>query len=363
MLNITPYITLPTTQKKHYTIIRIGIFCVFILFVILFIKVLVFPTQTFKFNSTIDSLANTISRPYESKYGTSFHISTYGESDGAKISITLPKDAPELPKDTTLLIRKSYLSFLSPINTQKYTDHIITTYSNDKTYYINKDELIFPLISKNAFDSYLFKDHTTNIKNESFDNLLHKKEYIGFAPATLISSKDSIYVTDGSTKHPIQDERAFHALGYNFDNVIKTTSEERSQHKNAKLFSIRSAHPFGTIFYAPDADRTYIYDNNMLNKIQTTLITKQHAIITDETSRNTFASCVLKKIPFTHRYTCKTSIENIKDFNGNTYQFALQDAPGTLINTLKINLFTTVNKTAFSQRVDAIKRRINTNYN
>ncbi|MEA3322702.1 MAG: hypothetical protein U9Q12_00600, partial [Patescibacteria group bacterium] len=219
MLNITPYITLSPTQKKHYTIIRIGIFCVFILFVILFIKALLFPTQTFQFDNTIDSLANTISHPYESKHGTSFHISTYGESDGAKISITLPKDAPGLPEDTTLLIRKSYLSFLSPINTQKYTDHIVTTYSDDKTYYISKGELIFPLISENAFDSYLFKNHTADIESESLTNLLHTKEYVGFAPATLISSKDSIYVTDGNTKHPLQDENAFHALGYNFDNV------------------------------------------------------------------------------------------------------------------------------------------------
>ncbi|MEA3323202.1 MAG: hypothetical protein U9Q12_03175, partial [Patescibacteria group bacterium] len=124
-----------------------------------------------------------------------------------------------------------------------------------------------------------------------------------------------------------------------------------------------SAHPFGTIFYAQDADRTYIYDNEILNKIQTTRVAKQHAIITDEASRDTIASCVLKKIPFSHSYTCKTSIENIKDFNGNTYQFALQDAPSTLIDTAKIKLFTTLNETALSQRIALFKETLNTIYN
>ncbi len=363
MLNITPYITLSNTQKKHYVIIRIGIFCVFVLFVIIFVKALLFPTQTFQFNSAIDSLANTISHPYESKDGTSFHISAYGESDGIKISITLPKNAPELPEDTTLLIRKSYLSFLSPINTQKYTDHIVTTYSDDKAYYISKGKLISPLISENAFDSYLFKNHTADIESGSLNNLLHTKEYVGFAPATLISSKDSIYVTDGNTKHPFQDERAFEAMGYNYDNVIDTNSEERALHDKAKLFTVRSSHPFGTIFYAQDADRTYIYNNDMLNKIPTTKIAKQHAITTQELSRDTIASCTLKKRPFSRKYSCTASLKDIQYFEGNTYKIALQDAPSTKIQTAHIKLFTTTSDTSLAQRADAIKRRLNTIYN
>jgi len=363
MFNITPYITLSPTQKKYYTFTRIGIFCLFILLFFLFVKEFIFPTQIFYFDTTINSLANTISRPYESQNGTSFHISTYGESDETKILLTLPGDAPVLPKNTTLLIKKSYLSFLSPINNQKYTNHIAKTYNMNDTYYIDKDETTHELISKNAFDSYLFKDDTILSSENTVQTKEINPDTIGFAPATLISSKDSIYVTDNTTKHPIQDERAFLALGYNFDNVLKTNSEERSAHKNAKLFTTRSAHPFGTIFYAQDADRTFIFDNNLLNKIPNTSTAKKHSIQAQEASRTTTASCILKKTLRPRQYTCTTSLAHINKFDGNVYQFALKDAPNTQINTINIQLFTTLNETALSQRIEALKRRLNTIYN
>jgi hypothetical protein len=363
MFNITPYITLTKKQKKHYNLMRIGLFGVFILVALLFTKELLFPTQFFQFNSAVDSLANTISRPYETSKGTGFHISAYGESDTIKISLTLPKDSPKLPKDTTALIRKSYLSFLSPINNTKYTGNLVTTYSNSQGYFIVEGEVIKPLISKNAFESYLFKNNTADMDSQVFDDIAKSNDYVGFAPATLISSKDSIYVTDGDTKHPFQDERAFEAMGYNYDNVINTNSEERALHKKAKLFTVRSAHPFGTIFYAQDADRTYIYDNDMLNKIPTTKISKQHAITAQELSRDTTASCTLKKHLFSHKYSCTAPLKDIQDFEGNTYQIALEDAPSTQIKTANIKLFTTANDTSLAQRVEAIKRRLNTIYN
>jgi hypothetical protein len=363
MFDITPYVKLPKQQLLRYRILQIALFSVFLISAVLFAKELIFPTQFFNFNSAVDSLANTISKPYETPKGTGFHIFAYGQSDQAKITLTLPKDSPKLPKNTQILIRKSYLSFLSPINNKKYTSHIVKTYSNDNGYYIVKGEIIYPLISKNAFNSYLFKNNTAGVEGQMFDDIKKADTYIGFANATLISSKDSIYVIDGDTKHPIQDERAFEAMGYNYDNVISSNSEERSLHKKAKLYTVKSSHPFGTIFYAKDSKRTYIYDNNMLNKIQTTKIAKQHAIITEELSRTTIASCTLKKHLFSNAYSCTVSLDKIRDFAGNTYQFILKDAPSTDIKTTKIKLFTTISNKSLQQRTEAIKRKIDTIYN
>ncbi len=363
MFGITKYIKLNNKQKKIYLFLQVIIFGIFFACGIIFTRELLFPTQTFYFDATIDSLANTITRPYETLRGTSFHIATYGETDAAKITLVLPKDAPQPPKDTKLLVRKSYNAFLSPINTQKYTDHIVTTYSTNKNYYIEKNHLIHPLISENAFHSYLFKNNTADISIQDLAHMPQSDETVGFAPATLIASKESIYVTDGDKKHPIQDERAFLALGYNFDNVIKTNSEERAQHKKAKLFTFKSTHPFGTIFYTQDTDHTYIFDNNLLNKIQNTPIAKKHAIAVQEASRTKFASCILKKDFLPRHYTCTLSLTSINDFNGNTYQFILADAPNTAIAKTKIALFTTISKKSLAQRITALKRRLNTNYN
>lgn len=363
MFDTTPQILLSKNQKKNYAIIRSVIFSVFIIFSLLLLKEVLFPTQIFNYDSSIDSLANTMSDPYESKDGTSFHISTYGESNQVKISLTLPKDAPTLPHNTTALVKKSYLAFLSPISTEKYTDHIVTTYSNGDSLYLKQDDTLHPFVSKNAFDSYIFKNNTADIALENINLPIQTESVIGFAPATLISSNEGVFVTDGTTKHPVQDERTFHALGYNFDNVIATNSEERSQHKDAKMFTIKSTHPDGTLFHTDDTNHTYIFDNNALNTITTTTSAQQHAIITEEASRTISSSCVLKKSLLPRTYTCTVSIDAINDFKGNTYQITLNDAPNTHIEKMYTKLFTTVNKKALGERVDALKRKLTTNYN
>lgn len=363
MFDTTPKIPLSPTQKKYYIAVRSVVFLLFIIFSLILAQNILFPTQLFNFDRSIDSLANTISDPYESKDGTSFHVSTYGESNQVTISLTLPKESPILPDHTIALIKKSYLAFLSSIGTEKYTDHIVTTYSNEDNYYIKKNDETYPFISKNAFDSYIFKNNTADITQDILDATTKKDEYVGFAPATLISSKEGVFVTAGATKHPIQDERTFHVLGYDFDNVITTNSAERAQHKDAKMFTITSMHPPGTIFYADDTDHAYIFDHDVLNKIPTTSIAKKHAIIIEEASRTAAASCILKKTMIPRHYTCTTSIKNISDFKGNTYHITLKDAPNTQIEKMQIKLFTTINKKALAQRVDALKRKLTTNYN
>jgi hypothetical protein len=363
MFDITKYVQLKTSkQKKQYLGIRILFVCIFIVTFILFTKELIFPTQIFNFDNSIDSLANTISKPYESQKGTSFHITTQGESDSVVLTITLPKDLPKLPNNTTLLIKKSYLAFLSPINTEKYTAHEVNTYEINNSNYINNDDNLQQFVSENAFNSYLFKNHFKLSSAIATKITLDTKNLAGFAPATLISSKNSIYVTDGTVKHPIQDERAFKSLGYNFDNVIKTNSEERSLHKNAKLFTVKSTHPFGTLFYTTDGNRTFIFDNNLINKISTTDLSKQHSILAQEASRITTSSCIFKKTIFPRQYKCTTSLSKISNFDGNTYQFTLNNAPNTKIDSLQIKLFTTPNKQSIINRIESLKRRVTTTY-
>ncbi len=364
MFDITNYVQLNNIQKIQYNLIRSFLFCIFFIIFILFIKEIIFPTQIFNFKNSIHSLANTISTPYESNDGTSFHIFTQGDYNKAELTITLPKNSPKLPQNTTLLIKKSYLAFLSPINSKKYNRYKVKTYEFNDTQYLNKQNELYKFISKKAFESYLFKNNII-LPNAPQNTLTNNSslDITGFAPATLISSKSSIYVIDGNEKHPIQDERTFLTLGYNFDNVLKTNSEERSIHKNAKLFTVRSSHPPGTLFYTTDSNKIFIFDNNLLNKIPLTAKAKQHAIIVTETSRTTTTHCTLKKTIIPRQYKCKVSLNNISTFPGNTYQFILKDAPNTQIQNSKIKLFTTLNKKSLQSRIEAIKRKFNTNYN
>ena len=363
MFSITTSVKLSKKQSKIYLASQLMLSTIFVLFIFIFAKNFIFPKNIFYFDNNINSLANTISRPYETADGTSFHVSTYGEFDQITLSITLPENTPKIPSRTSSLIKKSYLAFLSPINTIKYTDHITKTFSDDDSFYIEKDQIIYPLISKNAFDSYLFKNNTADIKIATMPDKTLSRDVKGFAPATLISSKEGVFVIDGEKKHPIQDERTFQTLGYNFDNVIETSNEERAIHKKGRMITTSSTHPFGTLFHANDTNRTFIFDNDSLNKTKTTNIAIEHAITVQEASRDTASTCILKKSIFPQKYTCTAPLKEISQFNGNTYQITLKDMPNTEIESIQIELSTTISKKSFENRIESLRRKFTTIYN
>ncbi len=325
----------------------------------LFVKELIFPTYSFKYRSAIDSLANTISRPYVTERGTAFDVSASGEFTHATVTFTLPKDAAPLSQNTTISLRKSYSAFFAPMGTEQYTNQI-NTYEYTDHYFVKENDTLIPLFSKNVFDSYLFKVHTILPDNNSLiANTSNTKDiYKGFASSTLIKSADGIFVVDGETKRPIQDEFVFSAFGYNYDNVRDTTSEELNLHKKARLFDLKSTHPFGTLFYAEDAKRLYIYDQNQLHKIEATAQTRQHAITVQELSRDTYDTCtVTRKLLMQNTYTCKIPLTKIATFYGNTFQFVI-DVPQVDITSSHITLSTAPTNQSFSQRVTSIKKEL-----
>ncbi|MFA5985734.1 MAG: hypothetical protein WC819_00115 [Parcubacteria group bacterium] len=353
------------TKKQTLTLyaFRIGLFCMLLLIGGYFAKEMIFPTYVFDFRSAVDSLANTISRPYITEFGTTFDLTASGEFTTAHITITLPDDAPRLPKKTILSLRHSYRAFLAPVGATKYIDHLVTTYEIDGTYYSSTDKKLYPLLSQNVFDSYLFAQNTAIPASSAVDLLATvSQEKKGFASGTLVKSNDGIFVIDGDTKHPIQDEFVFSALGYNFANVRSSTNEERGLHKKARLFDLSSTHPFGTIFYARDADRTYIYDHDQLNKIEPTVRAKENAIIVDELSRTAFDTCILSPALLRkNTYTCTIPFEQTTSFPGNIYQFMI-DVPHVTIEKSRITLSTAPTHTSLEQRLTSIKKELSKSY-
>ncbi len=330
----------------------------------LFVKELLFPTYAFHFRSAIDSLANTISRPYITEFGTTFDVAATGDFTEATINITLPKNAEPLPQNTKLSTRHSYLAFLTSIDAEKYTDHLITTYEIDGVHYIDRDNVLYPFLSDNIFDSYFFAQNTV-IPAESAVELLARtapKDVQGFASGSLIKSQDGVFVIDGTTKHPFQDELSVTALGYKFDNVRESTGDERALHEKARMFDTSSTHPFGTIFWARDAQRMYLYDQDQLHKIEPSIRAKEHAIIVDEASRTTFNVCTLSRNLLRPRtYSCTISLSQIAPFPGNIYQFMI-DTPHVAIDESHITFSTAPTHASLSQRISFIKKELRKYY-
>lgn len=356
--------SLTPIQRKIHIIFRIFLIILTGTAGMLFVKELLFPTYAFHFRSAVDSLANTISRPYITEFGTTFDVSATGDFTETTISITLPKGAKPLSENTKLSTRHSYLAFLTSIDTEKYTDHIITTYEIDGVHYVDRDNVLYPFLSDNIFDSYLFAQNTV-IPTESATDLLARtapKDLQGFASGTLIKSQDGVFVIDGTTKHPFQDELSVTALGYKFDNIRASTSDERALHEKARMFDTKSTHPFGTIFWARDAQRMYIYDKDQLHKIEPSVRAKEHAIIVDEASRTTFDVCTLSRNLLRPRtYSCTIPLSQTAAFPGNMYQFMI-DTPHVAIDESHITFSTAPTHASLSQRITFIKKELRKYY-
>lgn len=343
---------------------RVIVICGRIVLVILFVVIsaasfhrFLYPTYDFNFLSHIDSLANTISRPVTTHQGTRFDIAAQGDFTTAQISITLASDAPLFTPQTSLSVTRSYAAFLAPIDMGKYTDHFSQILICDNKKYLRTHDALRPFLSENVANSHLFSQFITP-SNTIPCPTEQNSTYAGFRSGTLISSSEGIYVTDGEVKRPIQDEMVFQALGYDFDNVIAASSEERSLHKKARMITLDSSHPFGTIFYTRDTQRTYIYDQNTLHSIPTSHQTTQNAIVTEEASRTTSATCTLTKKKFSERtYTCKIPLDNIADFPGNIFRFVI-NVPSVDIARSHIKLSTAQTHSSLEHRLTAFKKQL-----
>lgn len=358
-------IALSAPQNALLWIVRAIVLCAILLLSIVLIQSFLYPKYHFNFLSHIDSLANTISRPFMTKEGTSFDIAANGNFTTAHLSITLAKDAPPLT-ESTVLAYHSYSAFLAPISDTKYTEHLTQIFNCEDAYYISSEENQnpTPLVSTNAAESHFFSTQTMLSADDPLCAPLKENSsaFAGFRSGTLISSPEGIFVVDGDTKHPFQDELVFQALGYDFDDVRKTSSEERSVHKKARMMTIDSAHPFGTIFYARDGERTYLYDHDLLHKIAPSAVAQNNAIVVDERSREITASCVLKRNFFSTRtYSCTIPLDTINTFPGNIFRFVI-NSPSVEISQSHITLSTSRTHDSLQKRITAIKKELSQYY-
>ena len=351
-------------QSSLYKKLRIILFLFATLGLIYFAKELRFPTYIFNYFKNSNSLANTVTKPYLTNKGTTFDVSAFGEFDKAKVIIKLDSQAEKLPEKTQLKIRKSYNAFLSPISQDSSTFPEITTYQIEGNYYLLKDDSLYSFISEEAFQSYKNKSHTADGNSKLLEKYPKSKEKIGFADGSLIAVKDDgAYVIENGKRHAIDGTLTQRAFGFDrADDTIYETyvnREELNVHKKASMFNMQDKHPNGTLFYATDTDKYYLYQNDTLYEIE-----KPDAkliIPVNNASREIFADCILNK-GLTLKYTCTIDLENISEFEGNFYEFSVIDIPELNTKSIKIKLSQKTTRQNFYDRINEVKKGLTTQY-
>ncbi len=357
-------VTLSQPDRHRLWTYRAGILLIVIVGVALVARQLLFPVAHFHFRAVVDSLANTISRPFETARGTAFDVGTAGTFTVARLTFTLPKDVPPLPATTTVTLHRTYAAFLAPIAPTHYTPDITTVLACDDTYIaIAADGTPHALTGKAAADSYLFAQRIASDGSDPRCVMGNSDTHPrGFDAGTLIASADGVFVTEDATMYPFQDTLSFDAMGYHFDNVITTTASERSLHKKARRLDLGGTHPSGTLFFTTDTANMYTVRDNMLYKIPVDAVAKKHAVTVAEASRDTMATCTLQRSLFAPRsYRCTLPLTDIATFPGNIFRFTI-NAPSVTIDSARVTLTTAITTDSLRYRLRTVKNELQNAY-
>lgn len=345
-------------QKSLYKKLKFALYFFTFLGLTYFSTELLFPTFKFNYYENGSKNDNTITKPYLTKNGSAFDVSTFGNFDTAKIIINLSNNEQDLPRKTILKLRKSYGAFLSPISTKKQSEQEkITVYQIENKFYLLRDSKLCPFVSEEAFNSYKNKE-ILNGDSSLFEQYSKSNEVIGFADGSILGVQDDgVYVIENSEKRPIGDEFILQAFGFNDNQVQFVNSEELSVNKKASMFLMPDHHPNGTVFYTTDTQKYFLFNNHSLTQIDSS----DKFIEVEEESRDMFVECELKK-NWMNSYVCNLDLKDIEKFKGNFYEFTVVNIPELKVKSIEVQFSQKLNKENLIRRITKIKDLFSNRY-
>ncbi len=304
-LDFSKNIILSKKQSNTYLILRIVLIFIFFVLAFLFLLELAFPTS--RQNLTGD-FRYRIEKPRLKDNITTFSIVPPREMDSLKLYLKLDKNST-LPERIEINLYKSYGAFFYNISTAK----------ND---IINHSDI------KPLPDNSLF------------------------------SSKNSVYISSNFEKFPFDSVETLIMSGYNFNNIIETTKEERSLYKKGNLLSLSDYHIPNTIFHATDTNNYFkVTDDKKIIKIDKS--SSINIIKVKEKSKKIHSTCILnKKILPLNTYSCNFNLENILNFPGKRFIFYTADLIPTQIKEIETVFYTKKSKENLAKRLFQIKNLI-----
>lgn len=324
MFDLTREITL---DKKNYSTYRRfqTVFYVLAVSAAFYVAYLIlFPTRYFSFSfPNPNSTQNTIISPRDisgnfadrgrmmGDTGMIFDAASPGNFSQVKISFTLDKKS-ELPNETSLSARKSYQAFFYP-------------------------------------DGETPDSQNPDINPELPDG-------------SLVSYGKSVYLLSGNSIYPIDSVETFNAAGFSWNDVIPVSSDMIAGYEKAKLFTLFSPHPNGTVL-ADEKNNLYLIRDGKKYPISADYLSKikRSPVKVSKGSLETKVDCQFtKNILAMRTYSCTIPLAELKDLLGKDYEFVLTSDTDLKLETIEANFETSVTlanmKTAFADILTNIKR-------
>lgn len=333
MFDLTKKIKLEGHWQKRYRIAQFSVYLIFIATSLYLAYLMLFPSKAFIFFfETPLASKNTVIEPrdYQNKLYKNGKIesgelifdtalaSTDGSFSKIKVNLILEKDSAPIEKIGRVSARKSYRSFFYPDSSP-----------------------------------------TTAIMSQSSAE---------FQSGSLLSNGNSVYIVDGETVRPVDNEITFQSMGFSWNDVIPVSSEQMSAYKKGKLFTISSPHPSGTVFSGQANGKYYLVDNGLKHEIAGSEVIQsylfQNPIIVSEKSLEIENGCDFKKdfSLFDNSYSCSFSIENMNGLAGNDYQYKINLNSGVKIKEAHITFGKLIDTKNWKLTLSNIKKNIILNY-
>lgn len=326
MFDLTKEISLDKKNNILYRRLQIAVYLLAIAAALYLTYLIIFPTQYFSFSFlNPNSTQNTIINPRDKDgnfadrgrisgdTGMIFDAASPGNFSQVKISFTLDKKS-ELPNETSLSARKSYQAFFYP-------------------------------------DGGTLDSQNPDVNPELPDG-------------SLVSYGKSVYIISGNSFYPIDSVETFNAAGFNWNDVIPVSSDMIANYEKAKLFTLFSPHPDGTIMSDENNNLFLIKDGKKLSISQDSAAKiKRAPIKVTSSSLDTVEKCQLtKNILSLRTYSCTMPLEKFKNLIGKDYEFRFSSDNDIKLETIEADFETSATLENIRLAIADILTKVKRNY-
>ncbi len=240
----------------------------------------------------------------------------------------------------------------------------------EDAYYMLWNNILRRFVSKAAFESQYDSGQAIEKSEDFIKNYELSEDLIGFSDGSLISYGDSAFVVSQDNMFPINNPVTFEAMGYVWEDIIPVNGDEFSLYKKEKLLNISSAHPYGTIFYAPDGPEGsawYITRHNRKRKFASSAIAnswlKKSPIVSSIKSLDVINQCKIEaRDNFTGWYACEVHIQSMQSLTGKDYEFEVKFNNKAKMDSVDIEFKKEINWSNMKSSLKTLFNRIIINY-
>lgn len=183
----------------------------------------------------------------------------------------------------------------------------------------------------------------------------------------LLSANDSVFIASQGKIWPIADAITFSSMGWSWDDVIPSNSEETGKYEKQKLFTVKNPHPDGTIFSKKENGKYYLIENGEKREIENIEnflpYLKTTPIISEEKGLEIKSHCKLQStFSFSKKYKCTIPIQKMRSLIGNDFQFEANFGNEVKITQISATFKKSFNLENLKSSISILKSRTAANY-